>query len=342
MGLERTGVCLVGAGRAGLVHAENFRRAIPTADLVAVVDADEASAERAARTLDLEHHFTSLSEAADRVDFAAVVIGAPTFAHCGIAEEAATLGKHILCEKPFAVTLEECDRMSAAAARAGVLLQLGFMRRFDRSFTLAKEMVEAGEIGDVTLIRSLTRGPGLPPPWYFDLSRSNGLLAEVNSHDFDTLRWFGQAEIAEVYAQAGAFYRPDIKAERPEFYDCVTAQVRLTSGRFGVIDGICPAEYGYDSRLEVVGTKGVIFVGQMHEENVVRCTKAAGVARTIGASWRVKYREAYLAEDRHFIDCVRSGEPPRVGAADGKRALAAVLAANKSIVTGLPTRVSLG
>ncbi|MGE5508165.1 MAG: Gfo/Idh/MocA family oxidoreductase [Chitinophagales bacterium] len=339
MSKGRVRVCLVGAGRAGMVHGLNFRQALPEADLVAVVDADRSAAEASARNLSLQQGYTTLSEAAEKVPFEAVVIGAPTFVHCEVALEAAALGKHILCEKPMATTLEECDSMAGAAQRAGVILQLGFMRRFDRNFQLARTMVESGEIGEVTLVRSLTRGPGLPPPWYYDLRRSNGLLAEVNSHDCDTLRWFGGSEVEQVFAQAGAFYRPDIRAEHPDFYDCAVVNLRYASGRFGVIDGACPAEYGYDSRLEVVGTKGMVFVGQMHEENVVTCTKTSGVVRPIGASWRVKYREAYLAEDRHFVDCVLKGDLPLVGAAEGRAALAIVLAANRSIAEGVPVKL---
>lgn len=323
-----------------MVHALNFRNALPEAELVAVVDASPEAAERAAGELGLARGFTTLAEAAERVAFDAVVVGAPTFVHCAVVTEAAALGKHVLCEKPMATTLEECAEMAAAVRRAGVILQLGFMRRFDRSFLLAKAMVEAGEIGEVTLVRSLTRGPGLPPPWYYDLRRSNGLLAEVNSHDCDTARWFGGSEVERVFAQGDAFYRPDLRVDHPGFYDCAVVHLRYQSGRFGVIDGACPAEYGYDSRLEVVGTKGVVFAGQLHEESVVRCTKAAGVVSPLSSGWRVKFREAYLAEDRHFVECVVKGEQPKVGAEEGRRALAIVLAANASIASGLPVEVT--
>lgn len=340
MSRAKVRVCLVGAGRAGMVHALNFRRAIPEADLVAVVDSRPEVVEASARELGLERGYASLAEAADRVPFDAVVIGAPTFVHCQVTLEAAALSKHILCEKPMARTLEECDRMAEAAERAGVALQLGFMRRFDRNYQLAKAMVDSGEIGEVTLVRSVTRGPGLPPPWYYDFSRSNGLLAEVNSHDCDTIRWFGGSEVATVFAQAGAFYRPDIRDSHPAFHDCAVVSLRYESGRFGLIDGACPAGYGYDSRLEVTGTRGVVFVGQMHEESVVSCTKESGVVQPVSASWRVKYREAYLAEDRHFVECLLKGERPRVGSDEGKRALAIVLAANRSIATGTPVELA--
>ncbi|MGH2627861.1 MAG: Gfo/Idh/MocA family oxidoreductase, partial [Anaerolineales bacterium] len=180
-------VCVVGAGRAGAVHAMNFRRRVPRARLVAIVDVDEARAAQAAREMDLsEASFPTLAAAIRETRPDAVVITTPTPTHLEVAEEAVRAGLHILCEKPMALTLDECDRMLGAARSARVILQIGFMRRFDPAFAAAMQQIRDGVIGRPLIVRTLTRGPGLPPLWACDPRTSNGLLAEVNSHDFDT------------------------------------------------------------------------------------------------------------------------------------------------------------
>src|SRR5215475_2136544 len=176
-----TRVCLVGAGRAGQVHGDSLVSHIPEGKLVAVVDPDESSREKTAARFGVDSKFSSLEEAIDRVAFEAVVITTPTFTHRELVMIAALRRKHIFCEKPMALTIEECDEMISAAEQNGVFLQLGFMRRFDPDFQAAAARIEAGEIGQPMLIRSLTHGPGLPPPWGRDLKTSNGMLAEVNS-----------------------------------------------------------------------------------------------------------------------------------------------------------------
>jgi predicted dehydrogenase len=198
-------VCLVGAGRAGQVHAESLVQHVPEGRLAALVDPNPAALEKTSSRFGVESKFSSLDEAIDRVAFDAVIITTPTFTHRELATIAAARGKHIFCEKPMALTIEECDEMIAAAERNSVLLQLGFMRRFDPDFQAAAARIEAGEIGQPMVIKSLTHGPGLPPAWARDLRTSNGMLAEVNSHDWDAVRWLAGSNPERVYAEVSNF-----------------------------------------------------------------------------------------------------------------------------------------
>jgi len=335
-------VCVVGVGRAGMVHARNFRWHVPYAELVAVVDADAERARAAARELDLgDRFYTDLEQALQKVPFDAVVITTPTFTHASLALQAAAAGKHIFCEKPMALTLEECDRMIAAAQQAGVVLQIGFMRCFDPPFVEAKRQIDEGAIGRPLIVRTLTRGPGLPPEWAHDIRVSNGMLAEVNSHDFDTVRWLGGGEFVSIFARAGAYKVPEIRQRYPGFYDTATVSAALDNGTMGMIDGVCPADYGYDARAEVVGTEGVLVIGALHTPPVNRVTKAANVVAPRIPSWPVRFAQAYQAEATHFVECIREGKPPMVGGWDGRQALEAVLAANRSIETGLPVSIPI-
>lgn len=328
-------VCAIGTGRAGMVHARNFRWHVPRAELVAVVDANAESAAAAAVELGLEGRaFPDLASALAAVRFDAVVITTPTFTHAPLVREAAGHGLHVLCEKPMALSVAECDDMVRACERAGVTLQLAFMRRFDPPFVQAKQQLDEGAIGEVLMVRSLTRGPGLPPAWANDLRTSNGMLAEVNSHDFDAVRWLSGAEYAEVHVRAAARKRPDLRATLPDFYDVAVVSAVMKSGAFGIIDGVCPADYGYDARAEIVGSGGVLFAGDIRSPGAQRVTREGAAVGPHFTAWRERFAEAYRAEATHFVDSVRAGTPPRVGGVDGRAAVAAVVAANRSYLEG--------
>jgi myo-inositol 2-dehydrogenase/D-chiro-inositol 1-dehydrogenase/scyllo-inositol 2-dehydrogenase (NAD+) len=332
-------VCLVGCGRAGKVHAHNLSAHLPQARLVSVVDTEPEPAKELAQELEIGGHFTSLAAAFDSVDCDAVVITTPTFTHASLIIAAAQAGKHVFSEKPLCVTLEEADQIGAALDRSGVTFQIGLMRRFDRSFLHAKRLLDEGAIGKPLLVKSVGRGPGLPPAWYADPKKSNGLLAEVNSHDFDAMRWLMGREFKRAFAVAGNFKCPEYKAPYPDFYDTVTVNLTFDDGTLGLLDGCCPATYGYDARMEVLGTEGMIQVGSTQASSVVTWNRNTELVAEGNRSWRTLFREAYLAEMECFVDCILNGKTPPVGLDAGRKALEAVLAANASIRTGQPVDV---
>ena len=213
----------------------------------------------------------------------------------------------------------------------GLLLQIGFMRRFDENFIRAKEIVDSGEIGNVVLVRSNTRGPNIPKPWMFDLEKSNGPLAEVNSHDIDMMRWFTESEFKTVYAIGGNFRSSEALVQYPEFYDNIVMNVRFKNGMQGLLDGAQGVEYGYDARTEILGEKGVIFIGQVHDNTVISCSKKNNVVRPVMKSWGNLFKEAYHSEDEHFVDCIINDKEPKVTGYDGKKAVQVVKAGNTSI-----------
>jgi predicted dehydrogenase len=331
MNRENIGIALIGTGRAGMIHAQNFARSVPHARIVALSDALPESLAAAARDLNCDAVYADYRDALLHPGVEAVVIATPTSLHREIAEAAAAMGKHIFCEKPMAMNVAECDAMIAAAERAGVVLQIGFMRRFDQSFLAAKARVEAGDIGEVVQVKTLTHGPTYPRPWMFDLAKSNGPLAEVNSHDIDSVRWFSGSEFTEVYAVAGNYRTKEARQEYPDFYDQVLLTARLQSGGQGLISGAQGVQYAYDARCEILGTEGMITIGSLNANEVVVCTRDKELRRPSIISWMNLFREAYLAEDVEFISCIREGRPPRAGGRDGRAAVAVVNAGNRSI-----------
>jgi predicted dehydrogenase len=336
---RKIGVCVIGSGRAGMIHARNFARRVTRARLVALTDAHGPTLQASCKELEVETGYADFREAlADRsVD--AVVVVTPTALHREVVVQAAAAGKHVLCEKPMAMDVRECDEMIDACAAARVKLQVAFMRRFDESFRAAKERVEGGEIGGVVLVKSLTHGPSVPQEWMYDIRRSNGPLAEVNSHDIDTARWFVGSEIEEVYALGGNFRCPQAVEKYPDFYDNVAMVCRFADGRQGFIDGAVSVGYGYDARTEIVGTRGVMFVGRKEQDSVVGCSTQGGIVRQFVGSWRTLFTEAYYREDQDFVDCILENREPQVRGIDGRMAVAVVNAGNRSIVERAPVRV---
>lgn len=323
-----------------MIHAVNFRRYVPDARLIAVVDPSEEAARRAAAELEIDTWYTDIRGALNDERIQAVVVVTPTLYHREIVVAAAKAGRHVLCEKPMAMNEAECDEMIAACDQAGVKLQLAFMRRYDSVFLEAKRCIESGAIGEVVLIKSLTRGPSVPQEWMYDLKKSNGPLAEVNSHDIDTLRWLSGSDIASVYAIGGNYRCRDAADRYPDFYDNVVLTVSFANGMQGIVDGAVSVGYGYDARVEVLGTKGVLHIGEQRGSSFVYAGEDRLLTQPFTSSWRSLYKDAYLAEDTDFVRSILEDRPPRVTGEDGKQAVKVVTAGNRSIREGTVVSVA--
>jgi predicted dehydrogenase len=332
-------VLLVGAGRAGMVHGRSFASGIQGAKLVSIADPDREARERAAAELGCELTFDDPLVAATDEDVDAVIVASPTFTHAEIVLAALEAGKHVLCEKPLASTLEEAEKVRSAVDASPSSMVMGFMRRFDTRFVRAWDRIQSGDIGDPVFVRSTGRGPGLPPEWAWDPRRSGGLVAEVNSHDLDSVRWFSGKELETVHAVGLAAKRPDIAHRFPGFVDVLAAVFQLSGGGLAQIDGACPAGYGYDARVEIYGTEGLILVGDPRADSAL-LVRAEGAVTDPVASWRDLFADAYRAEDVHLARVARGEEAPRATAIDGLRALEAAVAVNRSIESASTVRMA--
>jgi len=332
-----TRVCLIGAGRAGKVHATSLTKHVRPGRLECIVDSVAETLRATGAEFGVAARFATLEQALAGADFDAVVITTPTFTHKDLAVLAANAGKHVFLEKPMALTLEECDEVIAAAERSGVVLQLGFMRRFDPEFAAAYERIQAGEIGRPMLVTSVGHGPGLPPPWARDLHTSNGMLAEVNSHDWDCIRWLMGSNPDRVYAEVANIKGAARGVDTPNFYDNAVVSIRFESGGLGSISGICPCEYGYDARVEIVGERGIMQIGELKGQAVVVCTnRDQGIISPIYRTWAQRFAWGYIRELEHFFECIQNGAAPKVSGGDGRWAVASVLAATKSFLEERP------
>lgn len=324
------GVGIIGSGRAGRVHAANFASNVPEARLVSLYDLNELSVRECGEKWNV-NAYTDLDSFLQDPALDAVVIATPTPTHARLVVAAAEAGKDILCEKPLALNDDEAGIMEKAVNKSGVIFVMAFMRRFSQSFIRAKELIDRGDIGEPLIVKSVGKGPGLPPRWAWDVNQSNGVLGEVNSHDFDCVRFLTGEEYRWVFASGRNNKCHDLAAEFPDFYDTVVVSFGMSGKVIGTIDGACPADYGYDARVEIQGSEGVLFIGSIAREGVIIGTRTRGVTREIVDSWRNLFREAYLAEDRHLIDCMLEKTSPHSTLEDGWKALQAVVAANCSI-----------
>ena len=327
-------VGLVGAGRIGTAHATLLARHVPGAQLVAVADPRSGAAETLAAELGCRAHTDPGALFADP-QVEAVVITASSTAHADLIAAAAAEGKAVFCEKPMGLTLEEIDRGVAAAEAAGVVLQVGFNRRFSADFADARRIVADGAVGTPQLMRSLTRDPGLGnpagvPPWTIFLA--------TLIHDFDTLLWLNPgAEPVSVYATADALVAPDHKDAG--LLDTAVVVITFDNGAIAVAEASFSAAYGYDVRAEVFGSRGMVTMGGGARSSLVHSTSAGRHVETVRGDVEL-FRDAYTAEFVAFTDAVRERRPPVVTGHDARRALVLALASIESVTSG--TRVAVG
>lgn len=334
--MRKLGLGVLGVGEMGKRHAENLRRLVPQAHLVAVADVSAARARQVADELEIEHAFPSLEQMAERQDIDAVVIATPDKFHAQGIRTAAAAGKDILCEKPIAITLEDAHAALREVSRAGVRLQIGFMRHYDPAYAAANKRVEAGEIGTPVLFKSVGRDRDEPPLAAYQ-SSVNGMLFYSNTiHDFDLARWMMKDEISEVQAYTTVAIRPEVA----KFGDVVAGVVNLkyAHGAIGNIESYVQAVYAYDVRTEIVGSKGAIFVGSIDQMPTVFLSKH-GSQRALADHFLTRFEDAYVAEARDFVHAILTDRMPLVTGEDGLRALEIAVAAEKSHLQSRPIGV---
>jgi inositol 2-dehydrogenase len=337
--MRKLGIGILGVGEMGKRHAENMRRLVPEARLVAIADVAAQRAKQIADELEIEHSYSSLEEMVQRKDIDAVVIATPDKFHAPSIRTAAAAGKDILCEKPLATTLEDAHGALGEVSRAGVRLQIGFMRHYDPAYAAAKKRIEGGEIGTPVIFKSVGRDKDEPPMAAYQ-SNVNGMLFYSNTiHDFDLARWLMQDEVSEVHAFSTTTIRPEVA----KYGDIVAGVVNLkyAHGAIGNIESYAQAVYGYDVRTEIVGSKGSIFVGSLERTPVTFLT-TQGSNKNIADHFLSQFAEAYLAEARDFVHTLLSDKAPLITGIDGLRALEIAVAAENSHLKGLPFKVSQG
>ena len=320
-------IAVLGCGRIGQMHAANIARH-PRASLAMVYDIDGAAAEAVA-----EREGARAMASAEKVlaspDADAVLIASATPTHADYIEKAVEAGKPALCEKPIDLTLARVEACRSRIAGSSVPVQIGFNRRFDPGHRAARNAVLAGDIGDLHQVIITSRDPELPPRGY--LEDAGGLLRDMTIHDFDLARYMLGEEPVEVFAVAGALIDPVLGAELDEV-DSAMIVMRTASGMQCHINNSRTAVYGYDQRIELMGTEGMVQSGNRKPHEMRRYSaKSIEGAEPYLFFFIERYTEAFMAEIDAFVDAVETGGQPEVSFEDGRRALILAEAAYKSL-----------
>jgi myo-inositol 2-dehydrogenase/D-chiro-inositol 1-dehydrogenase len=323
-------------GVIGKVHIATLVQNVPGANVVAIADINLTSANELAKKLGIKTVFNNYLDIINNPGVEAVVICSPTDTHAKYIVEAARAGKHIFCEKPVDLSLEVIKDAIEVVNSAGVKFMIGFNRRFDPNFLKVRQMVTDGKIGVPHILKITSRDPNPPSAEY--AASSGGMFMDMTIHDFDMARYIVGSEVTEVYAKASVLVDPAIGKAG----DVDTAIITLTfaNGAIGVIDNSRKAVYGYDQRVEIFGSKGMVSTDNNYPEN--HCYFSSdGVHRSLPLNFFMdRYLEAYANEMKIFCEAVLDNKPIPVSGDDGIMSVAVAFAAKKSHLENRPVKIS--
>ena len=326
-------VGLLGAGRIAGVHATAISTH-PDSVLAAVSDYYPENAEKLASQYHTVARTTDEIIADPKID--AVLIATSTDTHSDLIEAATAAGKAVLCEKPVDLSLERARACQQATAKTGRPVMIGFNRRFDPNFRALKTALVAGEIGKPELLSITSFDPAPPPVAYVKVS--GGLFRDMMIHDFDMANFLMAEAPVSVSAVGSSIVDPEIGAAG----DVDTAVVTLTyaDGRIAVIKNSRRAVYGYDQRVELLGSEGLLQAQNMLENTVVKSTTAGVTGAKPTYFFLERYMPSYAAEWEAFVEALNTGGALPVTLDDGVAALAMADAATRSAASGVSVKIS--
>lgn len=318
---------LLGAGFIGSVHAASLADH-PRIDFAVVYDIDSLRAKRLAAAHGV-HAVDSLEAAFDPDHLDALLIASSTDTHAEYLRRAADAGLAVLCEKPIDLDLDRAADAARYARRHGVPTMVDFNRRFDRDYAELKRAVDAGEIGDVELIQLTTRGPQMPPLDY--IAVSGGQMRDQTIHFFDLARWISGVDPVEAYAAGTALAEPRLVDY--EDVDTSVVTLRLSTGALVQIDSARRIGYGYDERIEVLGSTGMIEARRNRTGSVSRYQAGRIIDDGLHAGWFERVQPTYAAALDHFVRCLEDSSAITPSLDDGLKAQAIAEAATRSLTS---------
>lgn len=332
--MNKIRILIIGLGRIGKIHLANLQ-AKGKVEIVGICDpTDEAKvfSNKAGFTF-YQKDFTDI---ASEVETDAIVICSPTDTHAKYVLIAAKRGIDVFCEKPLDLSLQKVKRILKIVNESKIKLMLGFNRRFDSEFQSVKDKIVNGHVGDIHTIKITSRDPSPPPINY--IKSSGGMFLDMTIHDFDMIRYLTNKEIVEVYAKGNALVNPEIAKAG----DIDTAIINLTfeDGSMAVIDNCRKAVYGYDQRVEVFGSKGMVQSKNKFDNYTITYGEKGATSPPPQHFFLERYADAYKKEIDHFIDCILNKKNPEVSGHDGLMSLMLGLCAKESLDSNKPVLLS--
>lgn len=337
MKMKKVRIGLLGAGRIGKLHGENLAHAVPEAELYAVADPFMNDETRAwAADMGIAHCYDDPEYIFGDPTIEAVFICSSTNTHAEFIMRAAQAGKHIFCEKPIDTDLRKIEQALLAVEKAGVKLQVGFVRRFDHNHKKVRDTVASGRLGMPHLIKVTSRDPDHQPMSYIEVS--GGIFMDMTIHDFDMVRYLAGSEVTEVMAYGAALSGAGY--DRYDDVDTAIVMMKFENGALGVIDNSRAAHYGYDQRTEVHCDKGCVQVANdLNDMSMISTADGVEIAKP---TWFFleRYNNAFIAEAKAFTQAVLQDTDTLVNGFDGLAPVKIALAAAKSLREGRPVALS--
>jgi myo-inositol 2-dehydrogenase / D-chiro-inositol 1-dehydrogenase len=332
---QKLRVGIIGAGRIGKVHAKNLATRLPQVSVQVIADVNRETAQEVAVRCGIPDVVGDNDEIFGNSKIDAVLICSPTNTHADLVIRAAQAGKHIFCEKPIDHNLAKIDQALLAVEKSGVQFQVGFNRRFDANFVRVRRAVTDGEIGKPHLMHIISRDPAPPPISYVKVS--GGIFLDMTIHDFDMARFLIGEEVESVYTAAGVNVDPEIG--KAGDLDTALIVLQFKNGVIGTIDNSRRAVYGYDQRVEILGSEGAIATGNCYPNQAVIST-AKAVQRDLPLNFFMdRYTESFVNEMKAFVTAVLEHKLTQVSGIDGRMAVVMGLAARKSYDEHRPVKL---
>lgn len=319
---------IVGLGRLGKIHATNIATKIQHAKLQAATSVVPAELDWAKKELGVEEVFEDFDDMVQHADIDAVFIVSPSGFHLQQIESALNAGKHVFSEKPIGLDIEAIEHTQQVIAQhANLKFQLGFMRRFDDSYRYAKQLVDQGKIGDITLIRSYSIDPAAGMASFVKFAtfaNSGGLFLDMSIHDIDVIRWFTGKEIDKVWAIGLNRAYPVL--DKAGELETGAALMQLEDKTMAILVAGRNAAHGYHVETEIIGTKGMLRIAQVPEKNLVTVMNEEGIIRPTSQNFPERFAQAFLSEEQAFVNSILNNQDVGITAEDGLQGTKAALA----------------
>jgi len=330
--MSNINLAIIGFGRIGRIHAANILAAedINLQMIVdPILDVDKILTDKGIR------QSKDIGDLFDLRNIDGVIICSPSKYHVDQIKQISQKTKNIFCEKPLGLSINEIMEAKTLVDNNKLNLHVGFNRRFDPDFSSLKMAISSGEIGDIHTIKIISRDPSPPPISY--IKKSGGIFLDMTIHDFDMVKYLSGSEISEIYARGGCFIDPEIK--KANDIDTAIINMSLKNGALAIINNSRKAVYGYDQRIEILGSKGGLKVGNKLLNGVQKGTKN-GFTRANPKNFFIdRYEQSYKKEILDFVKSINGEAVDHANVDDGLHALKSGIAANKSLFNNKPTMV---
>ena len=307
-------LAIIGIGRIGKIHANSIFTH-PNAKLVGFFDENNSEIKNFSEKYNSDFLDIKTIENDHNID--AVVICSPTDTHIDLIKKFSNSGKAIFCEKPIDLdvnkTIECIDFLNKNKSQ----FMIGFNRRFDIHFKALKQHILEGKIGNIETVNIISRDPEPPTKDY--ISRSGGIFKDMTIHDFDMAIFLLGELPNRVFASGSNLFHKDIQDE----YDFDTASIILSteSGKQITINNSRRASYGYDQRIEVHGSLGMISSENQRPLSLEIASKEGFTKQPLHYFFMTRYKEAYNEEMKYFIRALKNKEDLHPNEKDALNAL---------------------